>query len=347
MSNSLSLNTWRIRMNNEEYFDHFPIKREIIIAQIVMFLLGLSLYPIFVMPRFSLPVGGGQKNATESFRAFIPPFFLDCVVAIGKDTGGGRKQWVASGFLYGELLEQLPQPVEQAPQTGKKYQVYVVTNRHVIQGTNLIYLRFNPEAAEPAREYPIALRNPDGSFTGAVHPDPKVDVAVIPINALVLRQEGIRFSFFQSDSHVADRVKANELGITEGDGIFTLGFPLGLVGGQRNFVIVRQGSIARIRDALVGSRKEFLVDAFIFPGNSGGPVVIKPEAGAISGTKPQGAAYLIGVIRGYVPYREEAVSTQTNQTRIIFEENSGLAAVVPIDFVKETIQEDMKTWPRQ
>jgi hypothetical protein len=125
-----------------------------------------------------------------------------------------------------------PPLVEQVPQIGKKYRIYLVTNRHVTQETNLIYLRFNPKAAESAREYPIALRKPDGSFIGVLHPDPTVDVAVIPINPTVLKQEGIRFSVFQSDIHVADRAKANELGITEGDGVFTLGFPLGLMGGQ-------------------------------------------------------------------------------------------------------------------
>ena len=46
----------------------------------------------------------------------------------------------------------------------------------------------------------------------------------------------------------------------------------------------------------LGANKEFLVDAFVFPGNSGGPVVSKPEALAITGTKSQDYAYLIGIV---------------------------------------------------
>src|ERR1019366_8874960 len=57
----------------------------------------------------------------------------------------------------------------------------------------------------------------------------------------------------------------------------SLGFPLQLVGGERNYVIVRHGTIARIGDMLAGTNKNFLVDTFIFPGNSGGPVILKPE----------------------------------------------------------------------
>ncbi len=58
-------------------------------------------------------------------------------------------------------------------------------------------------------------------------------------------------------------------------------------------MIVRQGAIARIRDWLGGAATEFLIDASIFPGNSGGPVLNRPEAVSITGTKSVGAWYLI------------------------------------------------------
>jgi S1-C subfamily serine protease len=101
---------------------------------------------------------------------------------------------------------------------------------------------------------------------------------------------------------------------------------------------VRSGCIARIRDALAASSKELLIDAPIFPGNSGGPVVTKPEEVAIQGTKAVGSAYLIGMVTSYVPYRDVAVSAQTGAVRIVFEENSGLASVLPMDYVVEAIQ---------
>ena len=62
----------------------------------------------------------------------------------------------------------------------------------------------------------------------------------------------------------------------EGDGVFVIGFPLGLVGDARNYPIVRYGVIARIQDWIRRHQDTFLVDAPAFPGNSGGPVVLKP-----------------------------------------------------------------------
>ena len=141
---------------------------------------------------------------------------------------------------------------------------------------------------------------------------------------------------------MADRDKANELGFSEGDGIYILGFPMNLVGEGRNYVIAREGSIARIRDALAGTMNEFLVDALVFPGNSGGPVILRPELTSIKGTASQKRSYLIGMVKSYIPYQDVAISRQTKRVRIIFEENSGLASVIPMDFVKELIKKDME-----
>src|SRR5207248_1509243 len=82
----------------------------------------------------------------------------------------------------------------------------------------------------------------------------------------------------------------------------------------------------------------FLLDSFVFPGNSGGPVALKPELLSIQGTKSVSQAYFIGVVTSYQTYQEAAVSPQTKRTRIIFEENSGLAEVLPPDYIEETIK---------
>jgi hypothetical protein len=76
----------------------------------------------------------------------------------------------------------------------------------------------------------------------------------------------------------------------------------------------------------------------VFPGNSGGPVVTRPEITSIQGTKSFNKAALIGVVSAYLPYRDVAISQQTRRARIIFEENSGLSSVVPIDRVAEVLE---------
>ena len=117
---------------------------------------------------------------------------------------------------------------------------------------------------------------------------------------------------------------------------------MGLVGTSRNYVIVRQGCLARVRDALLGEEVQFLIDAAVFPGNSGGPVVTAPQPLGITGTPTYNEASLIGIITSYVPYRDIAISQQTGRTRVTFDENSGLALVTPFDFIDETINEHRK-----
>jgi hypothetical protein len=261
--------------------------------------------------------------------ALIPPFFTDCVVAIGTDAAEGERRWIASGFLYGHPL------LDDAKRVAD-YRVYLVTNRHVLAGLSKAYLRCNPQADKHAREFDLSLFEADKPlwFT---HPDEDVDVAVMPINFDLLQESGMQVAYFQGDQHSATIDALNALGVTEGDFAYVFGFPMGLVGEHRNAVIVRSGTLARVRDTLARTNNIFLVDAFVFPGNSGGPVILKPEAVAIEGTKPQLVPYLIGIVQAYVPYQDIAVSLQTGRPRVIFEENAGLAAVHPVDFIIETI----------
>lgn len=262
--------------------------------------------------------------------ALIPPFFLDAVVAVGFP-GPAGPEWVASGFLYGRYMHD-------AEEAGKKiYSVYFVTNRHVLAEQKAALLRFNPELREPARDYTLNLVDPAGTSWWVPHPDPDIDVAVGPINVSKLKEDGIRYSYFHSDETSLRTAAAADAGLSEGDGVFVLGFPMGLVGVERSYVISRGGSLARVRDWLGGAEKHFLIDAGVFPGNSGGPVVVRPELLAITGTKPIHSANLIGVVRGYVPYRDVAVSEQTRNPRVIFEENSGLAVVHSVDQIEEAI----------
>jgi S1-C subfamily serine protease len=249
--------------------------------------------------------------------ALIPPAFLDSVVAIGFGDDPAARGYVATGFLYGR----------RADETG--YNVFLVTNRHVFVDQSAAWLRFNPEGGLPAREYRIPLK--DGEGREAWHSTDGVDLAVIGINAGMLTEHKIRFFFFEGDNHVLTLEQAKNEGISEGDGVFALGFPMGLVGGDRNFVIVRMGAIARISDALERASKEILVDIAIFPGNSGGPVITRPEVVSVADTKAFNRAALLGVVASYVPYQDVAISTQTRRPRVIFEENSGLASIVPVD----------------
>jgi hypothetical protein len=270
-------------------------------------------------------------------------------VAIGsKDTTPGPTlgRWIgeATGFFYGEFVRKSGD--------GSDYRSFLVTNRHVIEDhvaatKGPLSIRLNAKSGGPVLEYDFPLIQ-DGQPTWHAHPDPLVDLAVVFLPADSFDAMGVKFGYFLNDTDLLSRAKAKELGLSEGYGVFVLGFPMALVGAQQDYVIVREGSIARIRDTLdfPATVKSFLIDSFIFPGNSGGPVVLRPEPfGSFPGEKPPiRSAYLLGVVKGYLPYTDMAVSLQTKHPRVTFEENSGLTEVIPADYIDETIH-DWKARP--
>ena len=264
--------------------------------------------------------------------ALIPPFFLDCVVAIGVENPSDQNnpiKWIGTGFLVGRFFKK-------KDENQNEYHIFLVTNKHVLVGKNSVKVRFNPQSSEPAKDYDIPLNN-NKTWTG--HHTEDIDVAAISINPKILVDEGMKFRYFMSDSNILHIEQMAEKGMTEGDFIYVLGFPMELVDSDRQYVIARSGSIARIRDVLEKRSKDFIVDSFVFPGNSGSPVVSKPEFFHIEGTKSIGSAYLIGIVSSFLPYRDTAISLQTKRPRVTFEENSGLSVVIPADFIMETIED--------
>ena len=270
--------------------------------------------------------------------ALIPPHFVDSVVAIGNEDATGEKHWIASGFLYGKVV------APDAAGEGR-YRVYLVTNRHVLFENDVLFLRCNPAANAPAKDYPLVLHD-QGRPVWFGHPDPSVDVGVVPIKIQKLRADGMQVAYFADDRDVAGTEKLRSSGVSEGDHVYVLGFPMGMVGGSRNSVIVRGGVLARVRDVFDDPQAPFLVDAFVFPGNSGGPVVSQPEIMSIVGTKSSPKAYLIGICFGNISYRDVAISTRTGRQRVLFEDNSGLANVHSVDCVQQCIQVHLESAPK-
>ena len=185
----------------------------------------------------------------------------------------------------------------------------------------------------------MPLVNADGTPVWSPHPDPDIDVAIAHIDVNQLRAHGIYGHVLFSDQQqvLTSRTHASDVGLSEGDECYVLGFPMGHVGGERSFVIVRSGIIARVRDWLAGASKEILIDANIFPGNSGGPVFVRPAATAIVGTSRIDRAWAIGLVSNYLAYQDVAISAQTGRNIMLMMENSGLASVVPFEFVLEAI----------
>lgn len=232
----------------------------------------------------------------------------------------------ATGFLVGFLSENKPE--------GNIYNLFLVTNRHVFDGIEKLWFRFDTDST--TIRFPVSLKNDAGNTLWLQHKNPKVDIAMITISPSVLDGNKVKWKFF-----VEENIKYSKdfesTGINIGDEIYVIGFPMGISGTIQNYAIVRSGSISRLDDEILKEHNSFLVDAFVFPGNSGGPVVLKPQSLALDGTKAVNETPLIGVVSGYRIHQEPLYSHQTNPPMIAgyANQNSGLSFVVPMDFAKE------------
>ena len=255
--------------------------------------------------------------------ALIPAGYLNAVISLGKVEQGDFVH-KGSGFLYSHPISQKGDRTQ--------YHTFMITNKHVLAG-GISHVRFNRVENECVEVHAISSVTNVG---WAVHPTKDVAaLLLLSCGPLMNGRDLVKPEVFVGD--VVTPSDEEKQHIVEGNGVFVLGFPLGLVGRTQNYPIVRHGIVARIRDWLRGDEDTFLIDSAAFPGNSGGPVILKPESEAIQGTRRITHALLIGMISSYVPYREVAVSEQTGRSRIVFEENSGLVDVIPVDVIKETV----------
>jgi hypothetical protein len=235
--------------------------------------------------------------------ALVPQQYLDSLVALEQPTPPGETpRAVATGFLVG--FDSGDKDEEE--QT--LYRTFLVTNRHVVEGGSKLVAKFN--RGDEAARYDIELLDGDGNPNWVSHGE--FDIAVIPVGLVGLRDEGAEFAFV-TDENMLDLDKMDELQVGAGYSVFVLGFPMGLAGVQRKYAIVRTGHIARIDRELINDPdyRGYLLDSTVYPGNSGGPVVLAPNAIVLDGSPVVNTLYVIGVVASYMPYSDTAVSLQT------------------------------------
>lgn len=233
----------------------------------------------------------------------LPNDYPDAVISIELCNESEKQcRSIATGFLVGF-------------ESGRKdengnnlYHYFLVTNRHVFEGLNKVYLKFNHHT-QGTKHYPIELIQ-NNKPIWRMHRDPSVDVAILHLNIPYLKGDQSSYKYFIDKDFIAYHDKFPELGISLGDEVFILGFPLGLVEQDKKFVIVKSGTIARLDEIVLKDEKGnplkgFLIDSSIFPGNSGGPVIIKPTNVTLSTTKAVNFPYVIGIISSYIPYKTE------------------------------------------
>lgn len=260
--------------------------------------------------------------------ALIPEFYKDSVVAIGTRSQN-KITWLATGFVVG-------QPIE-----ADTYNLFLVTNRHVINGKNEIVVRFNISGKLDAKDYDIRLLDENGSALYSVHPNKDVDVACMMLNPQVLASDIGDISAFFLDKYSLERAAMIDNELVEGTVVYSLGFPSGIVGLHTKTPLCRMGCICRFCEPYL-IEESYLIDIQNFPGSSGSPVINKLEGYHLEDTKFYNKTSLIGIIAAYLPYQDALRSQQTGDIMQIIQENSGIAVVYTVDAIKATLDVEIK-----
>lgn len=253
---------------------------------------------------------------------------LKSLIAVGSQKEG-KFICDSTSFLIGFLVENSDDPAKRL------YRTFLVTNRHVFDKRDKVWLRLNTNDGK-IKTFEQNLHFANGDAQWLAHPDPDVDLALLSVSPSILKQNNIE-PIFISEEIFAYLKNFKETGIAVGDEAFVAGFPMGIAGEEQNYPCVKAAMISRIDSEILKARKAFIVDSSIFPGNSGGPVILKPTITYLQGTKMVNQTYLLGVISAYLPYTDTLYTHQTTPPTAvsITRENSGLSLCVPMDFVKE------------
>lgn len=265
--------------------------------------------------------------------AIFPNTYMDATVVIGSLQANSQITWMASGFLVGRFEGC-------DPDGNKRYTIYLVTNKHVINGHKQIQLQFNSSTGVQVLSCSLWNGNVQQH---SVHPNPNIDVVAcrIDINGAIMN--GTIAKFFELDTMALTLQDMKNTGVCEGTLVYALGFPVSLsnelVDNTFKSPVCRLGCISKIEHTYHGSPTNYyIIDAQTFPGNSGGPVINRPEFISVDGTPHNDKSNLIGIVSAYLPYRENLCSTQTGRIRTQTEENSGLTIIFPVDYIANTVE---------
>lgn len=272
--------------------------------------------------------------------AIIPKQYMNSVVSIGicdnseEICDNSAISWIGTGFF-----------VERKNNDKKKSMPFLVTNKHVVAGNCQLVIRMRNHTTGSLEKFSIPSLKKDEKITYYIHENAKVDIAVIPLNGKFIEENSYDFFAFDIDNDALDSEQLRKFDVDKGSLIYMLGYPMGLVNMSSSTPICRLGCIARMDKEQIESTNNILVDIQNFPGNSGSPIIYRPEALSIEGTKNLMNSVLIGIVHSYIPYRETLISSQTGEIVEIRSENSGLAYAHPVEYIRHIIDDFFKKNP--
>lgn len=152
----------------------------------------------------------------------------------------------------------------------------LVSNRHVLANIRKIVLHVTlaDDKGNPTEEYKNYILQSQGLINNVLlHPDPNIDLAVLPVKRLLedLSLQTKRKLYYKSISsnQIAD---LNSEEYDSFEEILMIGYPNGLWDDVNNRPIFRRGITATDPKANYKGAPEFLIDCACFEGSSGSPI---------------------------------------------------------------------------
>lgn len=181
-----------------------------------------------------------------------------------------------TGFLFSFFPENNPAP--------NRIALVLVTNRHMVEGFDKAFLRFNlaDETGMPVEGKYEQVTFNDFERNSIFHPDPNVDLAIVPLAQTIKKHKGLYLYFFNEDNiPVADELTD----VFPADEIIMVGYPCGIADVKNNLPVFRNGTLATSPNIDYEGEKNFLIDAACFPGSSGSPVLLRDRTARLEGHK--------------------------------------------------------------
>lgn len=249
-------------------------------------------------------------------------------------TGTDGSQWTGTGFVY-------------ATETSSGTAHFLVTNRHVLEGVENLVVRMikgTDGAPELGKGSEITIQgvNPD-SWQG--HPDDRVDVAVMPLLAVLVKMNELGAPpFFRSVAPELCLTVESSAELDSIEDVTFIGYPSGIFDSANLLPVARRGTTASPPSVDYEGLPAFLIDAAVFPGSSGSPVFLVDKGLRVdrSGGVVLGSPRLIclGVLAAVHVRSVEGKITQVQaRLAVSFEEPIGLGIVYKAVAIEECVDE--------
>ena len=161
-------------------------------------------------------------------------------------------------------------------QQEEKQFLFLVTNKHVVK--NAINGRFfftlsDGQAPKIGQRFDVEMNQFEQQWFG--HPDPDIDVAIMPLVPVLQQIEKLgKTVFYRAITHILipTTEQMNDLDAIEE--VVFIGYPNGIFDSKNLMPVIRRGTTATHLQIDYEGKPLFLIDASVFPGSSGSPVLI-------------------------------------------------------------------------